>query len=263
MKFNLTKISIALLSAVFILGCQDQGSGPVGPDGLVPQFDRKSDDQFCLDGVTLRDKGHCHGDDGDTGGGDASVSVTMSGGMTTNGMQLMQISEKRKEVRMNANEGDEPYFQLAMNLINTHAAGHDGDNIRFEKITGDILDGNNATLCVQEGRDAPNNKAAEAAFDLLIQPPGLDFDLLRIVVVIDKRGEDHRFSTFGTERLDLVRVRTPNVTVIGPFTPANFTAEFIGGNIHLHAGTDSGQQLHLTCDIQPGDEIKFDVATPS
>ena len=38
MKSNLAKVSVALLSAVFILGCQDLGSGPVGPDGLVPQF---------------------------------------------------------------------------------------------------------------------------------------------------------------------------------------------------------------------------------
>ena len=38
MKAPLTKVSLALLSAVFILACQDQGSGPVGPDGLVPQF---------------------------------------------------------------------------------------------------------------------------------------------------------------------------------------------------------------------------------
>ena len=69
MKSNLTKVSLALLSAVFILGCQDQA--PVGPDGLVPQFDQKSNDPFCPDGVTSRDnKGHCHGDDGDTGGDD-------------------------------------------------------------------------------------------------------------------------------------------------------------------------------------------------
>ena len=38
MKSNLTKVSLALVSAVFLLGCQDQGSGPVGPDGLGPQF---------------------------------------------------------------------------------------------------------------------------------------------------------------------------------------------------------------------------------
>ena len=41
MKSNLTKLSFALLSAVFILGCQDLGSDAVGPDGLVPQFAKK------------------------------------------------------------------------------------------------------------------------------------------------------------------------------------------------------------------------------
>ncbi len=39
MKSKYVKVSLALLSAVFILGCQELGSGPVGPDGLVPQAD--------------------------------------------------------------------------------------------------------------------------------------------------------------------------------------------------------------------------------
>ena len=38
MKSTLTKVSMALFSVVFLLSCQDLGSGPVGPDGLVPQF---------------------------------------------------------------------------------------------------------------------------------------------------------------------------------------------------------------------------------
>ena len=38
MKSNLAKVSLALLSAVFILGCQDVGTGVVASDGLVPQF---------------------------------------------------------------------------------------------------------------------------------------------------------------------------------------------------------------------------------
>ena len=38
MKSSLAKVSLALLSAVFVLGCQDMGTGPVGPDG--PQFDK-------------------------------------------------------------------------------------------------------------------------------------------------------------------------------------------------------------------------------
>ena len=38
MKAHLAKLSLALLSAVFLLGCQEQGSEPVGPEGLGPEF---------------------------------------------------------------------------------------------------------------------------------------------------------------------------------------------------------------------------------
>ena len=38
MKAHLAKLSLALLSTVFLLGCQDMGSGPVGPEG--PQFNK-------------------------------------------------------------------------------------------------------------------------------------------------------------------------------------------------------------------------------
>ena len=37
MKAHLAKVSLALLSAVFLFGCQEQGSEPVGPDGLEIQ----------------------------------------------------------------------------------------------------------------------------------------------------------------------------------------------------------------------------------
>ncbi len=40
MKPHLAKLSLALLSTVFLLGCQEQGSEPVGPEG--PQFGAKS-----------------------------------------------------------------------------------------------------------------------------------------------------------------------------------------------------------------------------
>ena len=38
MKAHLAQVSLALLSTVFLLGCQEQGSGLVGPEGLVPEF---------------------------------------------------------------------------------------------------------------------------------------------------------------------------------------------------------------------------------
>ena len=40
MKSSLAKVSLALVSVVFILGCQDVGTGP---DGLVPQFAKVKD----------------------------------------------------------------------------------------------------------------------------------------------------------------------------------------------------------------------------
>ena len=58
MKAHLTRVSVALLSAVLILGCQDVATGP---DGLVPQFDKKG---FPNPNCEMPDtKGHCHGDE--------------------------------------------------------------------------------------------------------------------------------------------------------------------------------------------------------
>ena len=42
MKAHLAKLSLALLSTVFLLGCQDMGSEPVGPEGLGPEFGHKT-----------------------------------------------------------------------------------------------------------------------------------------------------------------------------------------------------------------------------
>ena len=78
MKFHLTRISLAVLSTVFMLGCQDLGSGPVGPDG--PQFDKASDGPCPPPGRDAKD--HCHGDDGDTGGNTNTGSIELAGGMT-------------------------------------------------------------------------------------------------------------------------------------------------------------------------------------
>ncbi len=57
MKKHLAKLSLALLSAVFVLGCQDQGSGVVGVD-LGPQFDKKGSGECDA----AASGGHCHGD---------------------------------------------------------------------------------------------------------------------------------------------------------------------------------------------------------
>ena len=73
MKSDLAKVSLALVSAVFLLGCQDQGSDPVGPD-VAPQFNRPTD------GV------HDHGGDG---GGDPLTFTATFGGDVTAGVDLV------------------------------------------------------------------------------------------------------------------------------------------------------------------------------
>ena len=74
MKPILAKVSVALLSVVFILGCQDQGPGPVGPDGLVAQFDKAGSGE-CPEAAS---GGHCHGVQ-PTGDATWRVSVTING----------------------------------------------------------------------------------------------------------------------------------------------------------------------------------------
>jgi len=75
MKFDLAKVTLALASVAFLLGCQDLGSGPVGPDALAPQFNKADEGK------------HDHGG-GDDGGGDNPGSpfykYTFTGAITTN-----------------------------------------------------------------------------------------------------------------------------------------------------------------------------------
>ena len=71
MKAHLTKISLAVISTAFLLGCQEQGSGAVGPEG--PQF--HAGHAECE--AHNKNDPDCGG-----GGGDVHVeaNLTMSGG---------------------------------------------------------------------------------------------------------------------------------------------------------------------------------------
>ena len=74
MKAHLTKVSLALLSAVFLLGCQEQASSPVGLEGLGPEFNKPTPE-----GV------HNHGDELNPEGADVDVTLTV--GITSVGPQ--------------------------------------------------------------------------------------------------------------------------------------------------------------------------------
>ena len=110
MKCNLTKVSLALVSAVFILGCQDLGSGPVGPDG--PQFNKPGliEQGDCEDMGKVFNNGHCHAGDVedpvvDPGMLFESAAFTCDGGAATinTSVGTVNFNQPRGHSHMHAN----------------------------------------------------------------------------------------------------------------------------------------------------------------
>ena len=90
MKAHLTKVSLALLSAAFLLGCQEQGSSPVGPEGLGPGFaNAKTKD--CPAHPSCKPPS----EDGQT------VTVMLEGGMTGSLTFVKVFSDNGKKFAMN------------------------------------------------------------------------------------------------------------------------------------------------------------------
>ena len=259
MKAHLTKLSLALLSAGFLFGCQEQGSGPVGPEG--PQFTHNDPGK-----VHGGPKGGGNGDGGGGGGGtggNVPVGVTVAGGMNTGTepRQLMQLKEDDDLVRLNAYappSTKEPYFILAINMTATHAAGI------AAAAAGSIED-----YCVKSGPGDPDEGQLITLFGKLVQDPVAREVLVRIDKTALVKGvgssEGHLIAlNFDIKVLEQpqhsVAPRTLTVTVAGNIT-GDFTATFSGGNIRL-TGNPTGKNpdhFHLTCEIQDGDEITFDV----
>ncbi len=236
MKAHLTKVSLALLSTVFLFGCQEQGSGPVGPDG--PQFHGTACEKHHK-----KDAG-CEGGGG--GGKDIPVGVTVDGGMNTGTEppQLMQLAEDESSLRLAASAPSstkEPYFELANSLTNTGPIGS----------------------CVQTGPGAPNNDWAATLFAELVQP----LVAREVVVWIDKTAlggtsETHRIHHADNSEIGGIKIKVlaPTVTVSGSIS-GDFSATFSGGDIRV-SGSPTGKvkdRVHLTCAIQPGDDITFTV----
>ncbi len=95
MKAHLAKLSLALLSAVFLLGCQERGSGPVGLEGLGPEFDKPLDNCDFPDA-----KGHCH--NGDDVVEPEQVTLDLADGMmTTSGLPVTVKTDRDDKLRVN------------------------------------------------------------------------------------------------------------------------------------------------------------------
>ena len=73
MKTQSLTMGLAFLVGAFMWGCQEQGSSPVGLEGLGPQFDKPSIDPPNPNCDEPDVKGHCHDEETD---GDATFTAT-------------------------------------------------------------------------------------------------------------------------------------------------------------------------------------------
>ena len=102
MKAHLAKVSLALLSVAFLLGCQEQGAGPVGPEGLGIQAKRTNPGK-----KPPKDAGP---------GSDRLVTIT--GGLSAQGQPVQVDSDNQKKFVISASA-----FVGAISLTDTEAAG--------------------------------------------------------------------------------------------------------------------------------------------
>ena len=99
MKAHLAKLSLALLSTVFLLGCQDMGSEPVGPEGLGPEFNKPD-----VNG------NHNHGDDGDP----EQATLTLADGMQQATAFPVEVSkDTRKTLKVSNHNQTKPTIKMA------------------------------------------------------------------------------------------------------------------------------------------------------
>lgn len=99
MKTQRAVLPLALLSAAFMLGCQDQGLEPVGLDGVAPQFHESAK--------------HPDGHGGGGGGGPAAATLDLADGMET---MALDVTVKDRTNKLNV--GNTDFVQdIQMNLF--------------------------------------------------------------------------------------------------------------------------------------------------
>ena len=240
MKSDLVKLSLALLSAVFILGCQDQGSGPVGPDGLVPQFAK----------VKNCDPPDPHPSCNEEGGRGGSVpaNLTMTGGMTTASTQPVEFQDFENILAF-SNFVHQP-ITLTMALSATHGAPR-----------------NECTPFLRK-KATPNEDDLDDLFDKLIDPSQVRDG--GFFVRIDKNAlgesDEHSIQVVWEDEDGSFNVSVGShsrtqagasfVTLVGNLSKASVTVTFTGGSIRLRNKTGRVQEhFNLTCPILAGDVI--------
>jgi len=221
MKSHLAKVSLALLSAAFLLGCQEQGSGPVGPEGVGIQAKKE---KVCPGHPSCKDDGN--------GDGTLKADLTMTSGMLTNpSPQTVQLQENDQSLGMTASSNTVGEITLEIALVDTHKAGID--------------------VCVPKDVDLDDTEdiaRAQTLFDKLEAAP---HEILGFFVDIDKNNlgspsKDHNVSVTWKDasgggpfdvRLGTARKLRPDEHAVARVTSGyingNFTVEFSGGTVLL------------------------------
>ena len=276
MKAHLTKVSLALLSTVFLLGCQDLGSEPVGPDG--PQFNKPTGGK------------HNHGGDVEDGGGCGNncvfVDVALDGWMITSENQTDQMELVRKgdiiKLRANGGKAETPFLKFAIDMSKTLTKLTSGTKLEEKRAS---LNAN----CVWSGRVEQTERNTDHVItelkSILTDARVIERSVLVGIdqSVFEKQTDGSFVSVSENNAMAIqstptvgsqdIRVKggAPTVTVVGddPRTGDNFTAtfvggefvggEFVGGKVDLTVGDvpDDRNVVHLSCNLF--DDISFEV----
>jgi hypothetical protein len=218
MKFDLTKVAIALLSAVFILGCQDQGTGVVEADGLGPQFAKKCDSPPCGK------------DDGGGGGGLIKTATLVLGDDVGGGMNSLAIAvtgmDDESILRFNTND-----FTVGITM-NFTAACQDliGDN----GVRGADITDTDVRSYLEEQLTAEVPFGSLGSIHLEIDKTDLERPDGNHLLNVSYRGTLHEQSTSTQVRYGAFGVEHPEVVPVGGggfvFTgPIMVTASDVGG----------------------------------
>ncbi len=250
MKSHLAKVSLAVLATVFLLGCQEQGSGPVGPG---PEFHHRD--------------GHSKGGPG--GPGTFPVDVTVTDGIIA-ATQKMRFAEN-DELMGWTRRPDQPApggLLFQMNMTNTLAFAllgnclEEGKRIEAAQASGFVV--NLFNKLVQPSPDNPLPLTEAGAFLVAVDKAALGDPSIDHNMSID-----NNIDVVPAEERWIMKVRgEPTVKVLDPQdgnVDCDLKVEFSRGTIRLK-GTPTGKApdlVFLTCDIQDGDEITFTVVRPS
>ena len=245
MKAHLAKLSLALLSVVFLLGCQDMGSEPVGPEGLGIELARKK---------PPKDGG---------GGGPVPADITLAGGLENPNTQVVGFKDRQKEIQLHTSDHTFGRINLAFNMTATYNNAKVGANGPLEF---------DPDVCVKSGRGNPGDTKLNKLFNLLQPEPDVSRTINFFWVAIDKTVlEEEGTGVFVGASEDHLIVANPDVDgstrvfQVGTFSvpdkplliaevsrrggideDAGLRVEFTGGSVFLRNVEDK-PGFNLTC----------------